>query len=251
LKGTVFIIKLDAENRFNPQSVKQTNKHNMSFDPAPNFNETAYYCDSEEIEVNLDEPYTTISEKITRQPMSTIDPFEDVESDPPSSSSLIVQSLSGADIVRTAIQLTKAATLKGNADLKYTLLKKTVSSSKKRPRNSDDSGLINTTIATLEPRAVGNDKKTSVKVKKETSRYWYYKSEDEDESKAIAKVKVKKRESKAVSTKAVKKHESKTKISKESKKEELSSVSFQSKKEELSSVSLEKNFRSIGVQTSQ
>ena len=203
------------------------------FIPAPNFNETAYYCDSEEIEVNLDEPYTTISDRRMRQPITPIDPFEDdVESDerppPPSSSSpLIVQSLSGADIVRTAIQLTKAATLKGNAELKNTLLQKPVSSSKKRPRNSDDAVLINTTIATLEP--VGNDKKKSVKVKKENSRYWYYKSEDEDESKAVAVAKKEK----------VKKPKSKNEISKESKKGKLSIAS------------LKKTFRSIGVQTSQ
>jgi len=164
----------------------------MSFEHAPNFNDECYYCDSEEIEVNLDEPSYMNSSKVSI--------LDDVS--PPSP---LRQTSSGADIVRTAIQLTKAETLKGNAELKRRNAelpsggeKKKKSLKTKRDDETNNAFEVKTTTEAelikptiISTKAKPKKKVTSVPVpatvedksitsKKAGSRFWYYVSEDED-----------------------------------------------------------------------
>ena len=186
----------------------------MSFEPfeqAANFNEDCYYCDSEEIEVNLDDEPSymnssnlrTIPQALDDDPFQDNDDVDDVSIlHPPSP---LRQTSSGADIVRTAIQLTKAETLKGNAELKRRNAelpsggeKKKKSLTTKRDDETNNAFEVKTTTKAelikpviISTKAKPKKKVTSVpmpakvedksiKSKKAGSRFWYYVSEDED-----------------------------------------------------------------------
>jgi len=181
----------------------------MSFEHAPNFNDECYYCDSEEIEVNLDEPSYMSSINLRTIPQALDDdPFQDNDDvsilDDVSPPSPLRQTSSGADIVRTAIQLTKAETLKGNAELKRRNElpsggeKKKKSLKTKRDDETNNAFEVKTTTEAelikptiISTKAKPKKKVTSVPVpatvedksitsKKAGSRFWYYVSEDED-----------------------------------------------------------------------
>jgi len=176
------------------------------FESAANF-DGGYYCDSEEIEVNLDDDPSYLNTRSSSSKMISLtvdDPFGDeeekVDEDKAPTgflqrpSPLQQTSSSGADIVRAAIQMTKAATLKANAELKRKAEMPSTCPIPKRTKREETGKVNGTKLSIVEiskPTILSTDEKSKKRRKdvvpegstfpEGSSKYWYYVTDDDEE----------------------------------------------------------------------